>query len=288
MLRKKWHYLIITSLLTISCQHFGKFYKDSCSKRSSCKYKNKRIGLAKLVSFNDSSLEGSISFEEKGKDHFVQVKAKVEGLKPNQHFSFKVYEFGNCENKGLMAGSQLHSKYKKHKKSHSKDKAFVDLKNLNLTSDEKGNAEVSFNIKSHLKMLMGRSVIVHVKEDNLKNQVKENSKKLACGIIGVSSDSVALKTMLMGPKVILMAKAEKTSKEKPMMKSTPEKTSKQKPMNSAPEKTSKQKPMNSAPEKTSKQKKSMDSAPKKSPSKEYKKEATEEDELEEKADKKSY
>jgi Cu-Zn family superoxide dismutase len=135
-----------------------------------------------------SKVHGVIIFTQTGKKT-VSVTGKVTGLTPGKH-GFHVHEFGDCSDmeKGLSAGSHFDPGMKhKHGGPKSKDRHTGDLGNI--TADEEGNAEVNIKdtkIKLNGKYsVIGRSIIVHAKEDDLKD-ITSAGARIGCGVIGIA------------------------------------------------------------------------------------------------------
>ena len=159
----------------------------------SCDKKTSSVGLALVKGF-DNGIKGSVSFEKVTAEskRKVQLVAQIEGLKPNQKFGFHIHELGNCESKGVLAGGHFNPKDQKHGGLKSKKRHLGDLGNLK--SDKEGKATMTALIEGKLKMFMGRSLIIHEAQDDLKSQPTGNSgKRIACGIIGVGLSPVKVK-----------------------------------------------------------------------------------------------
>ena len=172
----------------------GKKYKKRSFFKWSKKYKKDCCGKADFAGFSSvkpvakGKLSGSVYFESAGR-YEVKVTADFKGLAPNSEFAFHVHEFGNCENKGLLAGGHLNPWGSKHAGPQSKDRHMGDLGNLK--SDKSGKALYSTVIKGKLSKFLGRSIIVHAKADDMKSQPSGNSgKRIACGIIVASMPPV--------------------------------------------------------------------------------------------------
>ncbi len=185
-----------------SCSHSKKscsHSKKSCShSKKSCCGSNGLSGKAYVTPVNTGGPKGFVIFEKA--DHKkVRVRAKITNLKANQKFGFHVHEFGDCSDKALKAGGHLIVHPHRHKKSFfnkkrtpslhggplSPEKHAGDLGNL--SSDSKGEALYDKVLPGHFRKFLGRSVIVHAKEDDLKTQPTGNSgERIACGIIGAT------------------------------------------------------------------------------------------------------
>ena len=216
----------------------GKNCKSRAGKYGSCQKGDSVVGLALVKGFGNK-IKGSVSFEriEYGR---VQLTTDIEGLKPNQKFGFHVHEFGNCENKGVMAGAHLNPYHKKHGDLKSEEKHLGDLGNLR--SDEKGKAQLSAVLNGKLKNFMGRSVIIHESEDDLKSQPTGNAgKRIACGVIGAGLSPVQIEApvKLETKETDKPAKKEKEAVETKPKNNTKDKEKTAKPENKVETKTKK-------------------------------------------------
>ena len=134
-----------------------------------------------------SNVSGTVTFT-KGADG-IQVVADVTGLKPGKH-GFHVHEFGDCSAPdGNSAGGHFNPTHKQHGAPDAADRHAGDLGNIE--ADASGKAHLDWKDKvmklSGPDSIVGHSVIVHVKEDDLKTQPTGNSgERLACGVIGVA------------------------------------------------------------------------------------------------------
>jgi len=134
-----------------------------------------------------SNVSGTVTFA-KGTDG-IQVVADVTGLTPGKH-GFHVHEFGDCSAPdGNSAGGHFNPTHKQHGAPDAADRHAGDLGNIQ--ADASGKAHLDWKDKvmklSGPDSIVGHSVIVHVKEDDLKTQPTGNSGgRLACGVIGVA------------------------------------------------------------------------------------------------------
>ena len=191
--------LILALFFSFSCQHYSR-QKACCGKKAkaglkSCCAKKARAGLkaccgagsghagqADVLSVDSSPVKGTVFFESAG-DFKIKVSASFTGLKANKNYGFHIHEFGLCGNKALLAGAHL-STYgsKKHGGPTSTERHLGDLGNLQ--SDSKGNAIYSAVVPGKVKKVLGRSIIVHAGEDDLKTQPSGKSgARIACGVI---------------------------------------------------------------------------------------------------------
>lgn len=161
--------------------------KDCCEKKArakkgkSCCGKASVAGQALVTAVQGKKIKGEVFFEQED-DHKVKVTANFNGLKANQKFGFHVHEFGNCENKALLAGAHLNPWSQKHGGPQDEEKHLGDLGNLE--SNTKGQAFYSAAVTGRLSKFFGRSVVIHAMADDLKSQPTGNSgDRIACGVI---------------------------------------------------------------------------------------------------------
>src|SRR5262249_51890942 len=133
----------------------------------------------------DSKVVGVVVFTAKGKK--VEVTGKITGLTPGKH-GFHVHEFGDCTSKdGMSAGSHFDPEHMPHGGPHSEKRHVGDLGNIE--ADKNGVAEINITdskIKLHgAHSIIGRSIIVHAKEDDLKD-IKSAGARIGCGVIGIA------------------------------------------------------------------------------------------------------
>jgi len=131
-----------------------------------------------------SNVKGTVTFTRT--ESGITVVADIEGLTPGKH-GFHIHENGDCSAPDASsAGAHFNPNNKEHAGHESMSRHDGDMGNI--TADENGNA--------HLKLtdtmmsfegnnsIIGKSVIVHEKEDDLKTQPTGNSgARIGCGII---------------------------------------------------------------------------------------------------------
>jgi Cu-Zn family superoxide dismutase len=145
---------------------------------------------AALAPTKGSQVSGTVSFTQKG-DRVI-VEAKVTGLTPGLH-GFHVHEKGNCTAPdGSSAGPHFSPVPAQHGGPDTIAHHAGDLGNL--TADSTGTAIAKIEVKglslgTGEDSIIGRSVIVHEKADDLKTQPSGASgARLACGLISKSQD----------------------------------------------------------------------------------------------------
>ena len=132
-----------------------------------------------------NKVHGVITFTQRG--NTVEVSGRVSGLAPGKH-GFHVHEFGDCTSQdGMSAGSHFDPEKMPHGGPHDQKRHVGDLGNI--TADNSGTAEVKITDKviqlSGRHSIIGRSIIVHAKEDNLKD-IASAGGRIGCGVIGIA------------------------------------------------------------------------------------------------------
>lgn len=143
--------------------------------------------VAVLVAGGDSHVKGTVHFTRENDG--VRVKASIDGLTPGQH-GFHVHEFGDLSKPDLTsAGGHFNPEHHHHAGRDASERHVGDLGNLE--ADANGHAEVDF-VDQHLQLdgpnsIVGRSVIVHGKADDLKSQpAGDAGPRVAGGVIGIA------------------------------------------------------------------------------------------------------
>lgn len=133
-----------------------------------------------------SKVHGVIKFTQKG--HSVELDGVVNGLTPGKH-AFHVHEFGDLTSvDGMSTGGHFNPDKKDHGSPHDKDRHVGDLGNI--TADDSGKAVIKMKdnvISLHGKhSIIGRAIIIHVKEDDFSQPVGNAGGRIAGGIIGIA------------------------------------------------------------------------------------------------------
>ncbi len=122
----------------------------------------------------------------------IKVVADVTGLTPGKH-GFHVHEFGDCSAPDASsAGGHFNPEKHQHGDRTATDRHAGDLGNLE--ADASGKAHLDWTDKvmqlAGKDGIIGKSVIVHEKEDDLKSQPVGNAGgRLACGVVGLAKSS---------------------------------------------------------------------------------------------------
>jgi superoxide dismutase, Cu-Zn family len=118
----------------------------------------------------------------------VRVHAEITGLTPGKH-GFHVHEFGDCSAvDASSAGAHFNPTNQPHAGPDAGARHEGDMGNVE--ADPSGNAKLDYvdhqiSLTNDAKSVIGRSVVVHAKPDDLKTQPSGDSGvRIACGVIG--------------------------------------------------------------------------------------------------------
>ena len=143
--------------------------------------------VAVLHGTKGNNVTGNVTFLKEGNQ--VKVIADVYGLKPGKH-GFHIHEYGDCSaDDGTSAGGHFNPDNVKHGAPTDPVRHVGDLGNI--FADQSGHAhlEATDSLLSFTgnHSIIGRGVIVHAGEDNLKSQPSGNAgPRVACGVIGIA------------------------------------------------------------------------------------------------------
>ena len=137
----------------------------------------------KLDPKSGSQVTGTITFTKTGDD--VQVIADISGLKPGKH-GFHLHEKGDCSAPdAASAGAHFNPTNQHHGGPMTAEHHTGDLGNID--ADASGKAHLDWKGKMSLSgadSIIGKSVVVHEKEDDLKTDPAGNSgSRIGCGVI---------------------------------------------------------------------------------------------------------
>lgn len=150
----------------------------------------KHVG-AKAIAFptptKGSIVMGNVTFEATKSG--IRVVADVKGLAPGKH-GFHVHDFGDCTaDDASSAGGHFNPSSMPHSMPTSEKRHVGDMGNLEADKDGKAHldyVDMAMTLTGE-QTIVGRAVIVHEKEDDLKTQpTGAAGARLACGVIGVA------------------------------------------------------------------------------------------------------
>jgi superoxide dismutase, Cu-Zn family len=138
---------------------------------------------AKLDSKSNSKVTGTVTFTKAGDD--VEVTGDIENLTPGKH-GFHIHDKGDCSAPdAASAGPHFNPTHKHHGGPDTAERHSGDLGNIE--ADSSGKAHIQWKGKLSLTggdSIIGKSVVVHEKADDLKTDPAGNSgARIACGVI---------------------------------------------------------------------------------------------------------
>jgi Cu-Zn family superoxide dismutase len=133
-----------------------------------------------------NKVSGTVKFIEVADG--VQVHAELAGLTAGDH-GFHVHEFGDCSAPDASsAGAHFNPTNKPHAGPDAPDRHVGDMGNVQ--ADASGKAKLEYvdhqiSLTNDQQSVIGRSVVVHMKRDDLKSQpAGDSGARVACGVIG--------------------------------------------------------------------------------------------------------
>jgi Cu-Zn family superoxide dismutase len=133
-----------------------------------------------------NNVTGTITFTKV--DDGVKVVADLQGLTAGKH-GIHIHECGDCSAAdGTSAGGHFNPMAKSHGAPMDAMRHAGDMGNIEADATGKAHLEyVDKNISFEgMASIIGRSVIVHKSEDDLKTQPTGNAgPRIACGVIGI-------------------------------------------------------------------------------------------------------
>ncbi|PQO36616.1 superoxide dismutase family protein [Blastopirellula marina] len=139
--------------------------------------------VAVLASTSDSDVKGVIYLTQK--DGYVQLTGKVKNLEPGEH-GFHIHQYGDLtKSDGTAAGGH----YNPTGHEHGAPGAHSHVGDLgNITADASGVAKIDTKAEGlKLHMVLGRSLVIHAKADDLKSQPSGAAgPRVGVGVIGIA------------------------------------------------------------------------------------------------------
>jgi Cu-Zn family superoxide dismutase len=142
-----------------------------------------QIAMALLESKSGSQVTGMVAFRQVGDE--VLVTGMVKNLKPGKH-GFHIHDKGDCSSPdAASAGPHFNPANQHHGGPTTAEHHAGDLGNI----EAEDSGIVQLNLKAKLSLsgkdsIIGKSVVVHEGEDDLKTDPAGNSgKRVACGEI---------------------------------------------------------------------------------------------------------
>jgi len=146
-----------------------------------------RKAICVIYPTQGNSVSGTVTFT--GVPEGVRVVADLSGLTPGKH-GFHIHEFGDCSSPdGLSTGGHFNPSGSMHGAPADQVRHAGDMGNIE--ADASGKAHLDY-IDPHMSFngpnsILGRAVIVHAKEDDMKTQPTGNAgARIGCGVIGLA------------------------------------------------------------------------------------------------------
>ena len=142
--------------------------------------------VAVLRPTEGNKVSGTVTFTEVADG--VQVDAEITGLAPGKH-GFHIHEFGDCSAADASsAGAHFNPTNQPHAAPDAEVRHVGDMGNVD--ADASGAAKLEYldhhmSLANDERSIIGRSVVVHAKADDLKSQpAGDSGARVACGVIG--------------------------------------------------------------------------------------------------------
>lgn len=154
----------------------------------------------------EGKLKGYIFFTEHPTKKEVSIEYYIQGLSKGK-YGFHIHEFGDLRNGCSSLGSHFNPKGKNHGSHKSKERHIGDLGNIHSNGEKivKGKLKDKLIKLRGINSIIGRSIVIHSKEDDLglggldskgkviNNKIHKESiktgnagKRIGCGIIGLA------------------------------------------------------------------------------------------------------
>jgi Cu-Zn family superoxide dismutase len=171
----------LISLVSLSVSGFAAQAQTSAEKSST-----PMKAVAVLHPTAGNKVSGTVTFTEVADG--VQVRAEITGLPPGNH-GFHVHEFGDCSAADASsAGAHFNPTHQPHAGPDAPERHVGDMGNVQ--ADASGKARLEYvdhqiSLTNDERSVIGRSVVVHAKADDLKSQpAGDSGARVACGVIG--------------------------------------------------------------------------------------------------------
>jgi superoxide dismutase, Cu-Zn family len=144
--------------------------------------------IAVIHPAGDNKVSGTVTFTEDADG--VRVHGELTGLSAGKH-GFHVHEFGDCSAADLSsAGGHFNPTHQAHAGPDASERHVGDMGNIEV--DVSGKATLDY-LDHHISLgndersVIGRSVVIHAKADDLKSQpAGDSGARIGCGVIGLA------------------------------------------------------------------------------------------------------
>lgn len=161
-----------------------------------------RLAVCHLQPTSGSRCRGTVRFQQV--EGGVRVTAQVTGLTPGGKHGFHIHELGDLSAPdGTSAGGHFDPQGHPHAGPAAQRRHAGDLGNLE--ADAQGNARYEATLSgisvAGQHMILGRSVVVHEKADDLTTQPTGGAgARIAVGVIGVAADTTPPTVKVLAPR----------------------------------------------------------------------------------------
>jgi Cu-Zn family superoxide dismutase len=141
--------------------------------------------IAVLEPTQGSKVTGTLTFTKLQEGSGVQITGDIQGLTQGKH-GFHIHQYGDISSPdGKSAGDHYNPTNTRHAGPDDAMHHAGDMGNITAGSD--GVAHVDIKLSTDISSLIGRSVVVHEKEDDLMSQPAGNAgARIAVGVIGIA------------------------------------------------------------------------------------------------------
>ncbi|MFB6318319.1 superoxide dismutase family protein [Saccharicrinis sp. FJH54] len=162
---------------------------DNLQTAMEMKSENITKAVCVLAPTEGNDVKGTVTFTKTASG--IKIVADVEGLTPGKH-GFHVHEYGDITGKdGKTTGGHFNPDGMKHGAPGDKERHVGDLGNLVAGPDGKAHYERVDHVVSFSgdHSIIGRAIIVHAGEDDLKSQpTGAAGARVAEGVIGIAKE----------------------------------------------------------------------------------------------------
>ncbi|KAL7640837.1 UNVERIFIED_CONTAM: hypothetical protein RMT77_009112 [Armadillidium vulgare] len=130
-----------------------------------------------------TSIQGEISLSQTSNTDLV-ITALIHGL-PKKKLGFHIHSFGVVNNNCSSAGGHFNPEGKNHGGPSDMERHMGDLGNIDASNFPEKEVEITDKKASLFgkDSIMGRSIVIHEDEDDLKNQSSAGGRLACCTII---------------------------------------------------------------------------------------------------------
>lgn len=151
----------------------------------SCAHAGRGTAIVKGTEAN-SPISGKVTFQETAEG--IKVHAEFQNAPSGKH-GFHIHENGNCGDGGKAAGGHYNPEGAPHgflPKDGLSHAHAGDLGNIDIAADGTGRLDVlipALTLKNGKYNILGKSVILHEKEDDFGQPTGNAGGRIGCGII---------------------------------------------------------------------------------------------------------